>query len=195
MLPLMLYTEHHRVWPPKYTMHNKGATMTDVTYRSAVSDDVQQMMAIERASFADPWTYKDFKNHIEHKSISSIVATQNLGNVEEVIAFAFYQRMKKKFNLITIAVRTESRRAKHATELLTRIKRRLSRNRDLIISIVRESNLPVQMLFKKTGFLATNILKQPFEGVEEDGIMFEYKLDLSEPKAKNNEKEPEHGTQ
>lgn len=148
--------------------------MEDVI-RPAVRADLQQMLRIERSSFTDPWTAEEFVQHFDSRSVSSVVICERHGDVEEVVGYLFYQRMKQHVNVISFAVSPGARRRGHGLAMLQKAMGKITPVRRKVVAVVRETNLPAQLLFKKAGFLATKMLRKPFDDYDEDGIVFEYK--------------------
>lgn len=152
--------------------------------RPADRADLQQMIQIERASFDDPWTAEEFIQHFNCKSVSSIVVCERQGEIDEVVGYLFYQCLKQHINIVSMAVSPIYQRKGKALAMLTKVMEKTSPTRRKVIAVVRETNLPAQLLFKKAGFLATKIIRKPFDNSDDDGFIFEYK----KPSSKNNVK-------
>lgn len=146
---------------------------THVHIRWAHRRDVLAVLAIEDASFADPWSEDDFLRMIRQRNCICLVAEVE----DQVVAFLLYELHKNKIAIINFAVHPEWRRSGVGTQLIEKMKRKLdSYYRPVLSAVVREGNLPAQQFFRSMGFLATAVLPGYFSDSGEDAYRFEFYL-------------------
>lgn len=142
--------------------------MAKVTVRPAQATDIPAVLAIERASFSDPWT----ENHLEEDPC--LVAT-----VDDVIAaflmwrqnFPGDQDSLPEVEILNVAVHPEWRRRGLAKRLL----KRLTRHSAIYFLEVRESNYAALALYRRLGFAEIARRKKYYRRPTETAIVMEMK--------------------
>lgn len=147
--------------------------------RWLIRRDMNEVMAIEQASFQDPWTEDEFLQVLRQRNCIGIVA-----ELDRVIhGYAIYELNEHDFNFLNFAVAESSRRSGVGRALIQRMKDKLSQQgrRELVAS-VRETNLEGQLFLQAMGFRAEAVLRD-YYGEEfgfEDAYSMRYEIDGSE---------------
>ena len=139
-----------------------------------------EVLEIENASFSVPWTYDEMweacwgetaKNEPMHMALVYIVR-------DEVAGYAVYHLDDEKIEILNLAIREDFRRQGIASELISSIKIKLEGSkvaRTHMIADVSEQNLEAQPLFKKNGFMATQVVHDAYgDWSSDDCYRFEW---------------------
>lgn len=149
------------------------ATGSSLDIRWMLQDDINDVMLIEKECFTIPWQKKDFQTCLAKKSIVCIVAKIS----GRIIGFIIYERMKKRLQLLNLAIHPKYRRRGIASTLIKKVTTRKEDDACIIVAAeVRESNLSCQLLLKNCGFIASQILPKYYVDTEEDAYEFLYEL-------------------
>src|SRR5690242_5030146 len=103
-----------------------GARMIDaaaalaIGVREATSSDIDQVVAIEQASFSDPWSREAFHTFASHVGPLFLVAYAD-GEPERVLAYCVVMRIGPEAELLNIAVTSATRGKGIAGILLDRL--------------------------------------------------------------------------
>lgn len=80
-----------------------------VDIRWMIRRDMPEVMAIERATFPQPWTDDDFTERLRQRSIIGMVAISTTYD-ESVLGFMVYDLCKHRIELLNFAVHPDFRR-------------------------------------------------------------------------------------
>lgn len=140
-----------------------------------IKRDLPEVLQIERDSFDQPWTDRDFVNSLRSGNTIGIVA--EISKPDEVVGFVVYDLHAKHIHLANMAVSPWYRKAGVGRALLAKLKNKLSRSRrSRIFADVRETNLDAQLFFAACGFKATRVLRGHYETSAEDAYEFCFEL-------------------
>ncbi len=141
--------------------------MADTTaIREMTSEDCAAVAEIEAASFSDPWTKEGFEVALGRSDIAAYVYSPG----KKVLAYVILQLDGPEVHIMNIAVHPDYRRRGIASECLRFIERMARRRGSLRIDLeVQESNLAAQLLYRKSGYRATRILRDYYPSTHEDG--------------------------
>jgi [ribosomal protein S18]-alanine N-acetyltransferase len=140
-----------------------------ISIRKAVSTDIDHVLAIERLSFASPWTRETLASEIAGKEWSrTVVATLD----DAPRGFMIYWMVLNEMHLLNLAVHPDYRRTGIATQLLTHLTEvaRVEKILDVFLE-VRVSNRGAQFLYRKFGFKPIGIRQQYYSDNGEDAIV------------------------
>lgn len=137
--------------------------------RPAVTQDLQEILLVERNSFEHPWTIQEFNSQEQ-----CFVAT----NGTAVAGYMAIGSTKHGYQIKSIAVHPQYRRLYVGTSLIEYAKQNMV-NRSRLSSVVRESNLGAQLFLKNNNFRATKILHGYYELTDESAYVMIYKNVLS----------------
>lgn len=148
----------------------------NISIRSMVSEDMEQVFEIEKESDHDTWDYETFMYAIHHEE--SYVLVNNSDN--QVIGFLFGIETADEFSISNIAIKQKYKRKGLATFLIKRI---IEKKEDVnsVFLEVRKSNLPAVKLYEKLGFKFLYIRKSYYHNPIEDAMVMGI-LDLKEEK-------------
>lgn len=120
-----------------------------VTVRAMRPRDVERVVAIERASFAVPWTASTFRGLLERRSTGLWVAESG----DEIVGYAVVWAVLDQAELGNVAVADGWRRRGIATRLVDTVLAWLrERAVQHLYLEVRESNTGAQRLYERHGF-------------------------------------------
>lgn len=138
------------------------------------------VLAIEQASYPDPWSEEDFCRCLRQRSTIGLVAVTLQ---QELVGFMVYELHKTHLQLLDLAVAPAWRRLGVGTQLVEKLKGKLApaRRSELCLE-VRESNLPAQLFFRALGLRAVAVLHN-YCGADdrEDAYRMRYRLPREQP--------------
>jgi ribosomal-protein-alanine N-acetyltransferase len=148
------------------------ATMEDedVLVRWMIRRDIPTVLDIERESFEDPWTEKELLKYLQERTHIGMVAVI----ADDVVGFMLYDLQAQLVKIDSIAVDKTCRRSGIGSCLLAKIRAKLTQQRSLIRTMVREKNLQALAFFRSSGFVATELVRRPFRDSTEDGYLLEF---------------------
>lgn len=136
-------------------------------------DDIGEILAIEKASFAAPWTQGMFRQTLESPITRSLVLT-----VEDKIAgYIIFYHAGAEMHIMNIAVHPSYRQRGIAYEMMSRI---LDLAREYSVEEcfleVRESNFSARFLYERLGFEPVGRRKGYYSETNEDAIVMRLEL-------------------
>jgi ribosomal-protein-alanine N-acetyltransferase len=135
--------------------------------------DMPGVLEIERASTSRPWDEQIFLCCLRQTYCIGMVAEKG----EKVVGFMLYDLNKTSIEVTNFAVHPDYRLAEVGTQMVLKLKSKLSAHRRTrITSVVRETNLGAQLFAQKMGFLATSVIRSHFGDSGEDGYRMEFDL-------------------
>ena len=140
-----------------------------------VRSDMPEVLAIEAESFEFPWLEEDFIRYLRGRNCIGMVA-KCFDNDELLAGFMVYELQKKKFELLNLGVARKWRRLSIGTQMVEKIKERLSvERRSSILLRIQERNLGAQLFFRSIGFRALSVERR-YWGTEEDAYLMVHRL-------------------
>lgn len=154
-----------------------------VYIRWMITRDMRGVLEIERRSFEFPWKDKDFTEFLKQKNIISMVAETG----DKIYGFMVYELQKLNIEVLNFAVHPDYRRRSIGTQMVEKLKGKLSSQiRKRIRLVVRETNLEAQLFFRENGFRAVSVLHNYYSentGEEcrilEDAYLMQYRHSTS----------------
>ena len=129
--------------------------------------DLDEVMVIERASFAYPWSSRFFHQEFEIECARSILAEMNW----KIVGYVLYWLLPQTVDIHNLAVSGEYRRRGVGRTLLQKvIVEALGQSSARVTLEVRKSNLAAQKLYESAGFVATGIRKGYYSDDGEDAL-------------------------
>jgi ribosomal-protein-alanine N-acetyltransferase len=137
------------------------------------ADDLAAVLAIERASFPNPWPATTFLGEVQNAPVSHpYVAVSGAGDNERVIGYVLFWLISDEAQINNIAVHPEFRRRGIGESLL---RQTLDLIRGLggsfVILEVRQSNQAAQSLYLKLGFSEIGRRRSYYFNPEEDALV------------------------
>lgn len=141
--------------------------------------DLPEVLNIETCSFDHTWGEEEFLLTLRQRDCIGMVAENN----DKIVGFMIYQLSKKKIHILNFAVDSNCRRQGVGTQMINKLKSKLSPGRRNNIELeVEDSNLQAQLFYKKNGFIATEVLWGYYHASNNDGYSMVYSLDVVKPK-------------
>lgn len=153
----------------KYFRHAPSIT-SQLCIRWIVKSDLPAVIQIETASFEYPWDEELFIRLMKNRSCNTVclVATYK----EEIVGYIVYEVHKTHYHILNLAIAEKHRRKGIASCILSLLTKKMTKERKRIMCEVRETNLVGHLLLRKNGFKAIEMLKDFYDGVDEDAIIF-----------------------
>lgn len=137
--------------------------MTHIQIRWLIRRDMDEVLAIEKQSDLEQWTEEDFLRFLRKRTVIGVVAETELN----VFGFMIYELHKSMLKVLKLAVDPEYRRQGIGTQMVDRLKDKLSQQRRNEIEIdVNERNVSGQLFFAGCGFNC--------EEIDDDKYTFRY---------------------
>ena len=128
-----------------------------------------QVMAIERASFPDPWARVAFERETTNTFSRPIVAVDEDG---DVVGYLIYWVAGPEYHVLNIAVRTDAQRRGVARAMMNNVIADALRDRaDYVALEVRASNVPAKTLYARYGFVTVGIRPRYYKNSEDAEVM------------------------
>ena len=138
-----------------------------VLFRPMTLADLDEVMAIERASFAYPWSSRFFHQEFEVECARSILAEMN----GKIVGYVLFWLLPENVDIHNLAVRGEYRRRGVGRILLHKVIVEALRQSSARVTLeVRKSNLAAQKLYESAGFVATGVRKGYYSDDGEDAL-------------------------
>jgi ribosomal-protein-alanine N-acetyltransferase len=136
----------------------------------AGADDIDDVLRIEQASFANPWTREMYLAELEHRGTSyCYIAREDDG---EAVGFCSFWRILDELHINNLAVLPEKRRSGIATALLQFVMlegARLGAQRATLE--VRRSNEVARRLYEQFGFAVAGVRRAYYTQPVEDALV------------------------
>lgn len=144
-----------------------------VHIRWMIRRDMPEVLAIEAESFEFPWPKGEFVRCLRGRNVVCIVVEIE----DKVVGYMIYELHKKRIVLLNFAIAEDRRRRGIGTQMMDRIKRKLSfQRRSSVSAEVRERNLDGQLFLKVNGFRAVSVLKDNYEETDEDAYLMQHRF-------------------
>lgn len=144
--------------------------MSDTVIRRMTLADVEEVHAIEEATFPRPWTREDFVKEMTQNACARYLVAEQAG---EIVGFAGAWIVLDEAHITNIAV-ARARRGQGVGKALTRGLLQYAANLGVVYATleVRRSNGVAQGLYKGLGFVYVGLRKRYYEDNGEDAFIF-----------------------
>jgi [ribosomal protein S18]-alanine N-acetyltransferase len=150
----------------------KSATV-ETSVRWLIRSDLPAVVAIEAQSFPSPWGEEDFIKTMRNRNCIGMVAEQG----ETLVGYMLYELHKNRLHILNLAVAPEARKQGVAKTLIDRLVGKLNHERrNRIMLEICETNLNAQLAFKQMGFRAVSVLREFYEGSDQDAYLMQYRI-------------------
>ena len=123
-------------------------------FTDATLNDLPEILAIERASFKNPWSKKSLTSELANPLANTIIAKSSRNS--SVYGYSCCKIIVPEAELLRIAITPECRRQGTARALLDEIFKLLHLQQVTTVFLeVSETNQAALALYKKSGFLVT----------------------------------------
>jgi len=131
---------------------------------------VDAVLAIEEASFTNPWTRDMYLGELAHRDVSFCYLARNPERL--VVGFCSLWRVVDELHINNLAVAPPFRRAGVATSLLTHMIGEGARLGAVRATLeVRRSNEPARRLYERFGFSVSGIRRAYYTKPVEDALV------------------------
>jgi ribosomal-protein-alanine N-acetyltransferase len=132
-------------------------------------DDIAEVQAIERASFATPWPPQAYRSELETNRLASYLVARIAGGI---VGYAGIWLMVDEAHITTFAVHPGWRRRRIGERLLlTVLDVAIDRGAREATLEVRLSNLPARRLYEKYGFRPVGLRPRYYTDDNEDALI------------------------
>ncbi len=140
-------------------------------FRRMRDGDLPAVLAIETASFPNPWSENTFRGEIQNSPISEpLVAVHRFDG--RVIGYVITWRIRDDVQVNNIAVHPDFRGQGIGETMMKIVMERMKRAGAAFVSLeVRISNVPAQNLYRKLGFEILGIRKAYYAHPPEDALV------------------------
>ena len=131
---------------------------------------IDDVIAIEEASFTNPWTRQMYLAELERPGLSFCYLARNPDH--QVVGFCSFWRVVDELHINNLAVIPEQRRAGIATTLLRYVLAEGARLGAVRATLeVRKSNEPARLLYERMGFSVAGVRRAYYTKPVEDAII------------------------
>ena len=144
-----------------------------VSFRPMTTADLERVMAIEKSSFAYPWSPRFFLQELKVQCARSFLAEID----GRIVGYVLFWLLPGEADVHNLAVHREFRRQGIGRLLLQQVvseARRCSSSR--VTLEVRHSNVAAQKLYESMGFVTTSIRKNYYSDDNEDALAMALEL-------------------
>jgi ribosomal-protein-alanine N-acetyltransferase len=136
--------------------------------RAMAADDLEQVTAIERATFPDPWSKRSFSAMLRQDHIHAVVLPGEKGTID---GYAMCSLVADEGEVLNIAVREAARGKGHGRVLLDALLHFLKKgNASKVFLEVRRSNDAAIGLYKASGFKPLGVRPSYYAEPREDAL-------------------------
>jgi ribosomal-protein-alanine N-acetyltransferase len=133
-------------------------------------DEIDEVLAVERASFTNPWTREMYLSELKNEGVSFLFVARDDGG--KLIGFCSFWRVFEEVHINNLAVDPGHRRQGVAASLLTHVLAeapRLGATRALLE--VRRSNGEARRLYERFGFSVAGTRRNYYSQPVEDALV------------------------
>ena len=142
--------------------------MPAIELRELVAADLDRVAAIERDTFADPWSRRSFAGMLGQGHIKAIAAVDDRGSL---VGYAMGAFAADEGEVLNIAVAKEARGAGIGRRLLDELLERLRAAGAASFYLeVRRSNEPAIALYRSAGFRSLGVRPSYYTSPREDAL-------------------------
>jgi ribosomal-protein-alanine N-acetyltransferase len=145
--------------------------------RWMINRDLKQVLAIENQCFEFPWGQDALIRCLGQRNCIGHVATIEDGSaLGQVVGYMIYEIHRNRLHILSLAVHPDHQRQGVGAAMVAKLTGKLSyERRNRIMLEVRETNLAALLFFKSQGFKAISVLRDYYEGTDEDAYLMQYR--------------------
>lgn len=145
---------------------------TIITIAGMQKEDIDQVLAIEQASFSMPWSRNLFLSEFRSPRVSSLMVALADGPDRTVIGYIVFWLVEDEMHILNLAVAPAFRRERIAKKLvLAALKRACDKGAKRAFLEVRASNDAAQKLYSHLGFTSTSMRRDYYDVPPEDAVI------------------------
>ena len=132
--------------------------------------EIDEVLAVEQASFTNPWTREMYLTELGHEGISFVYLARDAER--RMIGFCSFWRILDELHINNLAVLPTHRRQGVASALLTSVLREGARLGTRRVTLeVRLSNDAARRLYERFGFSVAGVRREYYSNPVEDAIV------------------------
>jgi ribosomal-protein-alanine N-acetyltransferase len=144
-----------------------------LSFRPIKPADLDEIMAIERASFPFPWSPRFFLQEIQVPCARSVLAQAD----GKIVGYVLFWLLPDEVDIHNIAVRSEYRRRGIGRMLLQQVVAAARKRQSNRVTLeVRKSNIAAQTLYRSAGFAMTGVRKGYYSDNGEDALAMAFEM-------------------
>jgi [ribosomal protein S18]-alanine N-acetyltransferase len=133
-------------------------------------DQIDEVLAVEEASFTNPWTREMYLSELENRGVSFCYLARDAG--QRVVGFCSFWRVLDELHINNLAVMPEVRREGVASALLSRVLQEgAALGAERATLEVRRSNDAARMLYERFGFTIAGVRRAYYTNPVEDALV------------------------
>jgi ribosomal-protein-alanine N-acetyltransferase len=138
--------------------------------RMTSAEQIDEVLAIEEASFTNPWTRDMYLSELENQTVSHCLLARD--GEGRAIGFCSYWRVLDELHINNLAVLPECRRAGAASSLLARaLSEGAEQGAQRATLEVRRSNEVALQLYERFGFSVAGVRRGYYASPAEDALI------------------------
>ena len=135
-------------------------------------EDIDQVLAIENASFSMPWSKNLFLSEFRSPLVSTLMVALSGAPVRTVIGYVVFWHVADEMHILNLAVAPVFRRQGTSRKLvLAAIKRAFGKGAKRAFLEVRASNAAAEKLYSSLGFTGTSVRREYYDSPVEDAVV------------------------
>ena len=135
-------------------------------------EDLEQILAIEQASFSMPWSKNLFLSEFRSPGISTLMVALADGPERSVIGYLVFWLVEDEMHILNLAIAPTFRRERVARKLvLDALKRASLKGAKQAFLEVRVSNSAARKLYSNLGFVVTSVRREYYDKPVEDAVV------------------------
>jgi ribosomal-protein-alanine N-acetyltransferase len=168
---------------------------TVLTIESMKKEDLDKVLAIEQASFSQPWSRNLFLSEFRSVTVSTLlVALAGDPGLRRVAGYIVSWNVEDEMHILNLAVAPAFRRRGIARSLvLSAVRRGNARGAQRAFLEVRASNTAAQKLYSSLGFTGSFTRRDYYDDPVEDAVVMTLEQGALQNLVKN-EKKPQEST-
>jgi ribosomal-protein-alanine N-acetyltransferase len=145
---------------------------TNITIAFMRKEDIDQVLAIEQASFSMPWSKNLFLSEFRSPGVSTLMVALADGPDRTVIGYIVFWLVQDEVHILNLAVAPAFRRERIARKLvLAALKRAFHKGAMRAFLEVRASNSAAQKLYSNLGFAGASVRRDYYDTPVEDAVI------------------------
>jgi len=146
--------------------------------RWMIRRDMPEVLEIENLSYEWPWIEDDFLQLLRARNVIGMIVECS----EKVVAFMVYELHKPSLKVVNMTVHPQYRRQGFSAAMVEKLTSKLSTHRRKKIEVmVRESDMEAQCFLRAMKFVAVNVSRGDYDDTDEDGYLFQFRIDGNYP--------------
>jgi ribosomal-protein-alanine N-acetyltransferase len=144
----------------------------EITIDFMKKEDVDQVVALEQASFTMPWSRNLFLSEFRSPLVSTLMVALADRPSRTVVGYIVFWHVADEMHILNLATAPEFKRQGVAKRLvLAAMKRAYQKGATKAFLEVRASNVAAQKLYSGLGFMGTSVRREYYDDPVEDAVV------------------------